>query len=682
MKLRYRHLNYLLIICLFGFGIFYIFNNVTINTNNSNQFNIYLPVSPKSKIQAPVYSIHAPITISGDGEFHTQAQLNGWAGNGTDSEPYIIQNYNITSTNTNGSAITIGFTTVFFVIYNCYFFNNGNSNTISLNTVRNGLIMANNITTDCNLSIKIGVYVINSSNTNITSNTIINYVYGIGITLSSSISLSNNLLTNNLDGISVTYSKNSLIANNQIFLSKAIGVNVYNVNASTFTNNTVKYANIGFYLFNTRATLIEKSIIDLNNYGINLYSSINNSIISNLLRNNNIYGVQLFNSNANRIFYNYFIFNNGFASSQAYCDTNANAWTDGKFGNYWSNYNDTNSNNTNIGTTPYAIAGGAYVYDLHPLLHAITGDILSSNSILSYQVGSKAILLNWIVVSLQPANYSIYKDGIQMISGSEEFGIPVQYNPGSLSTGTYNYTIVLTVSGHKQTNNILVNVYSCNLLACNGVILPFINNQFYFLGFLFVFLISLIVLVRRYWLDILGILLGILNVLYVPSHKLDKIEAMVHTKRRKIIDLLTIQAEKGETLQNLIGKMNISKQLLLWHLKILEDFSIVETFKIKRELVIVLQEYSDRFDPILKEFELSFTSHQGQEFRNFLLNLNKDQTFSIQDVIIRTNWNKRTAQRHLKYLQNLQILSKDENSNLYKINIKNSLIMKSIGNLK
>ena len=65
------------------------------------------------------YVSHAPIRINSNAEFASMAASEGWAGDGTQWNPYIIENYDV-----NGSGyrdcIFIGNTTGYFVVKNCY----------------------------------------------------------------------------------------------------------------------------------------------------------------------------------------------------------------------------------------------------------------------------------------------------------------------------------------------------------------------------------------------------------------------------------------------------------------------------------------------------------------------------------------------------------------------------------
>ena len=68
------------------------------------------------------YVNHDPISILSNADFAAQRDLEGWAGNGTLDDPYIIEGYNITY---NGYDIRISNVTAHFVIRNCYLMSKG-----------------------------------------------------------------------------------------------------------------------------------------------------------------------------------------------------------------------------------------------------------------------------------------------------------------------------------------------------------------------------------------------------------------------------------------------------------------------------------------------------------------------------------------------------------------------------
>jgi ABC-type phosphate transport system substrate-binding protein len=59
---------------------------------------------------ASAYTVHGTIRIDGDTDFATQAGIEGWSGDGSETNPYIIENYDINGTG-NGTCIYIGNTT-------------------------------------------------------------------------------------------------------------------------------------------------------------------------------------------------------------------------------------------------------------------------------------------------------------------------------------------------------------------------------------------------------------------------------------------------------------------------------------------------------------------------------------------------------------------------------------------
>ena len=61
------------------------------------------------------YTSHDVIRINNDTDFANQASQEGWLGDGTQSNPYVISGYDIDAHGA-GDAIYIGNTTVYFVV--------------------------------------------------------------------------------------------------------------------------------------------------------------------------------------------------------------------------------------------------------------------------------------------------------------------------------------------------------------------------------------------------------------------------------------------------------------------------------------------------------------------------------------------------------------------------------------
>ena len=179
------------------------------------------------------YTPHDPITISSNEDFENQ----GWAGSGTNENPYIIAELEITS---NDMCINISDTTVFFRIQNCVISSTGSSSEdgISFNNVTHGIV----------------------------ENCIINS-HGNGLRLNSSYNcmLINNTATANSDsGFTIWHSYNCLLTNNTAANNLDDGFLLADASNCTLINNTaISNSDDSFYLwFSENCTMINNTLED------------------------------------------------------------------------------------------------------------------------------------------------------------------------------------------------------------------------------------------------------------------------------------------------------------------------------------------------------------------------------------------------------------------------------------
>ncbi|UCF08642.1 MAG: DUF1565 domain-containing protein, partial [Thermoplasmata archaeon] len=133
-------------------------------------------------VQAP-YIPHNPIRINNNTEFASMAGIEGWPGDGSPGDPYIIEGYDINGSG-YGYCIYIGNTTVFFKVRDSYlhkatgvlkypyFCETG----IILVNVQNGTIANNNISDN-----RYGMYLFSSGSNTITNNELVDngiYIWG------------------------------------------------------------------------------------------------------------------------------------------------------------------------------------------------------------------------------------------------------------------------------------------------------------------------------------------------------------------------------------------------------------------------------------------------------------------------------------------------------------------------
>jgi len=358
--------------------------------------------------------LHNPIYINGNDNFTSSNGVT--SGSGTENEPYIIENWDISAEDANG--IEINNTTAYFVIRNCYVHGCRASgcNGIRFDNVINGNI--NNNLVDNNY----GGISLSHSSSNVISNSIVEnndpYSYYALIYLGSS---DNNIIENCIVkngvrvGIQIDYSTNNKLKNN-VISNNTFNLNIWGNEISHFyqdidTSNKIdgkpayyiigqenlifdgNFMDMGYLglvscerimvrnldmsnkgngilLADTSNSVVTNSAFHNNWYAIDLWCSLNNTVINNTVENNDC-GIGLTNSDNNYIYHNNLINNTAF-------DFGSNYWDDGypSGGNYWSDYagldnyrgeNQDIPGSDGIGDTPYNISGGNNK-DRYPLM--------------------------------------------------------------------------------------------------------------------------------------------------------------------------------------------------------------------------------------------------------------------------------------------------------------------------
>jgi parallel beta-helix repeat protein len=303
---------------------------------------------------ASAYTDHDVIRIDSDTDFDTQAGSEGWSGNGSEGNPYIIENYDIDGTGA-GVCIYIGNTTKHFIIRNCSLHNaSGNpamyyyNSAVMLYNVRNGVVE----NTTCNDS-TYGIYVRVSTGVNITNVTSINnndgmylydsyYVnttgsdftsnsnYGLYIRYGYYFKIDNSTFTySGNDGMQLRYLYYTIIENVTVSDNSDDGLYLYEaydvtIHYSDFLNNTGD----GIYLQEAYTIYVEHNEIDNNDIGIKLYHTSTDYVSYNNITNSTSYGIYDDGYGDNVIHHNNFIDNNA-GGVQAYDTASGkNTWND------------------------------------------------------------------------------------------------------------------------------------------------------------------------------------------------------------------------------------------------------------------------------------------------------------------------------------------------------------------
>ena len=227
--------------------------------------HVYVLDHDNNRIQIfSMFQPHTAIVINGDSVFDQQAINEKWLGNGSVSDPYIIEGYSFSDSVT---LIEIRNTNVHFQIRGNWL--NG------INKVFDGIYL-NDV------------------------------LHG---------TLSNNMIFNCSSGITLDNSKDNNLLNNDIVGSNT-GIVHTSASENTIDGNLVHESiQTGMFIFDTKHTTISNNeVFDNNNAGLHLLSSDNNDIISNSFYDNIDSGIYLESAKHNTISNNHIhdIQNQGF----------------------------------------------------------------------------------------------------------------------------------------------------------------------------------------------------------------------------------------------------------------------------------------------------------------------------------------------------------------------------------
>lgn len=191
---------------------------------------------------APGTVPHPPIIINDNNGFNTLSGVR--LGSGTASDPYVIEGWEMDSSNANG--ITISNTDVYFAIRNVVVRSNSSSNLvgyigIQLTRVANGRIEGSTLTTN-----NLGgprIKIMNSNHVTVSGNRIFGPAVGISCKNSNNITISGNIISRTTLGISPENSTNIKISGNVLSDNSQIGLflvqsSQVSVVANDFSRNT------------------------------------------------------------------------------------------------------------------------------------------------------------------------------------------------------------------------------------------------------------------------------------------------------------------------------------------------------------------------------------------------------------------------------------------------------------
>ncbi len=258
------------------------------------------------------FTVINSINIQNDSDFQRLAAMHGWPGNGSETNPYVIENVEI-----NGSIftnddykdyglITINNTRVYFIIRNCFLrdFNFQRGAGILLQNATNGQVYNCEITNIAG-TYGSGIRTFNVTNMSFYNNTI----HGNAETafdiqsFSQLVTVENNTIYNNGIGVQVGgFSSNIIVSGNVIHnTTYQYGIALFSTDAVTVANNEVTNSYLeGIALDHANNSIISGNMVSNSGFAIGSdysgiwvrYSSYN-VIKDNFIFNNTGYGILL-----------------------------------------------------------------------------------------------------------------------------------------------------------------------------------------------------------------------------------------------------------------------------------------------------------------------------------------------------------------------------------------------------
>ena len=316
---------------------------------------------------------HAPIGINGNSQF---ISANGvTSGNGTQDDPYIIENWDINAGTGTNAGIEIRDTDVYFIIRNCtihdgysnstdgiYFYNVTNGGIEIVTSYNNSFGIAlnyssNNTITNCSVYNNpwVGIYLISSSNNNQITNCSVysNSMSGIYLSSSSNNNITNCSVYSNSYSIALdASSNNNQITNCSVYNNTWVGIYLSSSSNNNQITNCSVYNNSdrGIALnYSSNNTITRCSVYNHPWDGIRLIAASNNNTITNCsVYNNTWVGILLISASNNNTITNCSVYNNSDRGIALDSSSNNNITSCSVYNNSFNIVLDASSNNNTI----------------------------------------------------------------------------------------------------------------------------------------------------------------------------------------------------------------------------------------------------------------------------------------------------------------------------------------------
>lgn len=424
-----------------------------INLNTNNLMTIYNNTITGSKYTGFYSLMGSNSTVT-----YNNISYNDWSGSTTDygitdDGSGVNMTYSHNIVNYNGQdGIWVHSYSDDIVTYNTVEFNQGNGIYFGSSVTTPGLMnvsynyIAHNTQDGINIHLAVG----NSVTNNIIINNGGNGV-NVGYQNYNNYFADNNVSNNGQNGFLVAGSSSNVTVKGNIINSNSNGLYLMPLNNtfasnSTFENNTISYSvNYGFYINSSNNNIFINNYVDKsqNNYGVSDFNSTNNTFYLNSFVNNYpVYG------SAPKVHTLSSIGTNSLATTyntQAAETNKTNHWTNGYYGNYYSDYSGTDANKDGIGNTNYTLAGSG-INDTLPLMFPNVFSLKPATPLSPFNQGTQGHIIKWNVTGYENIlfqtndNNNLGSIVPWMVNGSSE----ISYIADTLLLGTHTINLIVT----------------------------------------------------------------------------------------------------------------------------------------------------------------------------------------------------------------------------------------------
>ncbi|MFQ5833713.1 MAG: right-handed parallel beta-helix repeat-containing protein [Candidatus Thorarchaeota archaeon] len=252
-------------------------------------------------VEAKTYTTHSPINISSDADFLAQKVGEGWAGNGTETDPYIIEGYNITY---NGPCISISNVTSYFTIRDSLLISPGDppppggyDNGIALINTSHCQVSSNTFLGSRNAGLFIGW-----SRCDAVSNVFVESIAGVYFNHSTGSVIYNEFVDIDLHSVWMSGSFNCNVSFNTMKSSDTAIELLGSSTSCTVSHNLIESHLVGIFVWNgSISNLVEYNKIDGAYYGIYAHEAHNSYFVANRIQRSRSSGILLVGCQYGRI---------------------------------------------------------------------------------------------------------------------------------------------------------------------------------------------------------------------------------------------------------------------------------------------------------------------------------------------------------------------------------------------